>query len=198
MSRYALKHPNGHMVAYGLDHVLGYFYDEFYYDEDGERVDVYEASTVRTSMSKGAFNEFLVEANAPGHHINAAALCLPFGALEHVLDADLDVAEITQWDVLAAPIGWRMPDGTIRGFDDSVEEETPWADTFGAESREAELEHNGWDLADYGEDYQLWHQSGHYMARFVGTCGMEERTRTSKEEAIAAMCTYWSNSPVTF
>lgn len=123
MSRYALKHPNGHRVAYGLDHVLGYFYDEFYYDEEGERVDVFEESTLHTGMSKGAFNELLVDADAPGHHINAAALDLPFGALEHSLDADLDVADITRWDVLAAPIGWRLPDGTIRGFEDPAEAE---------------------------------------------------------------------------
>jgi len=72
MSRFSARTHDGHMVAYGLDHALGWFYQEF--DENGECVS--DLDSAFTGLSKGRLVHLLSETDANPARVRAIALDL--------------------------------------------------------------------------------------------------------------------------
>ena len=61
-------------VAYGFDHVLGYFYQVFDVNDEP----VVDRTSRFSKMPRIEFMEFLEKICAPAKHINKVALDLPF------------------------------------------------------------------------------------------------------------------------
>jgi len=72
MSRYGACKPGGITVAYGLDHVLGWFYQEF--NSAGECIK--DEDTMFTSLGRGKLVHLLEQTDAPKEHISNIALDL--------------------------------------------------------------------------------------------------------------------------
>ena len=79
MSRYSKTLDNGKEIAYGWDHVTGYFFQVFDvledHDED-EHLLINECSTF-TKMSNGKMLELMSVYNLPESHIERVAMDLP-------------------------------------------------------------------------------------------------------------------------
>jgi len=76
MSRFTAKHlESGSSVAYGLDHVEGWFYQEF--DRHGECI--IDEDTRTTGLSKSGLIERLEHTTAPKEHKENIALDLDPG-----------------------------------------------------------------------------------------------------------------------
>ena len=79
MSRYSKTLDNGKEIAYGWDHVTGYFFQVFDVlddnDED-EHLLINECSTF-TKMSNGKMLELMSVYNLPESHIERVAMDLP-------------------------------------------------------------------------------------------------------------------------
>lgn len=59
-------------VVYGLDHVFGWFYQEF----NAEDECVSDLDTLMSGLSRGRLVDLLVKTNAPSEHITRIALDL--------------------------------------------------------------------------------------------------------------------------
>ena len=78
MSRYSKELENGKRIAYGFDHVLGYFFDVFDVpDKDGEEHLLIEESSKLTGMSNGKMIELMDVYKLPESHIEQVAMDLP-------------------------------------------------------------------------------------------------------------------------
>jgi hypothetical protein len=78
MSRYTKNMEDGRTVAYGYDHVLGYFFDVFgIADEKGVSESLIEESSILTRMSNGKMIELMDMFNLPESHIELVAMDLP-------------------------------------------------------------------------------------------------------------------------
>lgn len=77
MSRYIKELENGKTVAYGYDHVLGYFFDVFDVPDDDGVVNIIEESSVLTKMSNGKMLELMNVYELPESHIEQVAMDLP-------------------------------------------------------------------------------------------------------------------------
>ena len=78
MSRYIKELENGKTVAYGYDHVLGYFIDVFDVpDDDGVENLLIEESSRLTKMSNGKMLELMNVYELPESHIEQVAMDLP-------------------------------------------------------------------------------------------------------------------------
>jgi hypothetical protein len=76
MSRIAVTKANGNQVAFGLDHAIGWFYQE--YDADGEMVN--DTDTMFGGLSRGTLLELLEDTDATDEQKFAIALDLDPGA----------------------------------------------------------------------------------------------------------------------
>ena len=78
MSRYSKKLENGKIVAYGYDHITGYFFQVF--DRVGsveeDYLDIDECSTF-TKMSNSRMIELMEMYNSPETHIEQVVRDLP-------------------------------------------------------------------------------------------------------------------------
>ena len=77
MSRYVKNLGEGKDVAYGFDHVTGYFFQVFDTDEDGEDILLVDECSLFTKVSKGRLIELMKEYGADETHIANVALDLP-------------------------------------------------------------------------------------------------------------------------
>ena len=78
MSRYIKHLDNGKVVAYGHDHVLGYFIDVFDgTDEDGDDILIVEKSSL-TGNSNGDILEAMEHYEIRNDHCSSVALDLTF------------------------------------------------------------------------------------------------------------------------
>jgi len=78
MSRYVKELENGKEVAYGFDHVLGYFLQVFDVpDEDGKDILLIDESSMLTKMSNGKMIELMDVYRLPESHIEMVASDLP-------------------------------------------------------------------------------------------------------------------------
>jgi len=78
MSRYIKELENGKTVAYGYDHVAGYFFDVFDVpDDDGVEHLLIEESSILTKMSNGKMLELMHVYELPESHIEQVAMDLP-------------------------------------------------------------------------------------------------------------------------
>lgn len=82
MSRFTAQHENGNQVAYGLDHAIGWFYQEF--DAAGECVK--DLDTMFTGLSKGSLVERLGKTNANPGRISAIACDLDPAEYDAVME----------------------------------------------------------------------------------------------------------------
>ena len=73
MSRYIIR-SGSKKVAYGFDHAVGYFYQEF--NADGECV--VDRDSLFSGLSNSEFAELLKKNGAKSQHIHCAVLDLPF------------------------------------------------------------------------------------------------------------------------
>jgi len=78
MSRYVKELENGNTVAYGFDHVLGYFIDEYGPDDDnGEAVMLIDECSKLTNMSNGRMIELMKKYDLPRFHVDRVVMDLP-------------------------------------------------------------------------------------------------------------------------
>jgi hypothetical protein len=72
MSRFTCRHEDGWTVAYGLDHALGWFYQEF----DAYDNCITDEDTFSTGLGRGRLLELLEQTDALESHKSAIALDL--------------------------------------------------------------------------------------------------------------------------
>ena len=78
MSRYVKQLESGKEIAYGFDHVLGYFLQVFDVpDEDGDDILLIDESSMLTKMSNGKMIELMNVYELPESHIEMVASDLP-------------------------------------------------------------------------------------------------------------------------
>ena len=72
MSRHIKQLTNGHIVAYGYDHALGYFIDEYQRAQNSEEEDHFllEESTKLTGMTDEQMVEYMQKYDLPQVDIN--------------------------------------------------------------------------------------------------------------------------------
>jgi hypothetical protein len=80
MSRYVVPQKNGSLVAYGFDHVTGYFFQKFAAepDEDGEEVLEIDECSMFTKMDKTRMLTLMKKYDLPEVHSLAVSLDIPF------------------------------------------------------------------------------------------------------------------------
>ena len=78
MSRYSKIINENEFIAFGYDHLEGYFFQHFKKGEDGEDILVVDESSLFTVMSNGKMIELLTKYNCSEEIIKKVALDLPF------------------------------------------------------------------------------------------------------------------------
>ena len=78
MSRYSKVINENEFIAFGYDHLEGYFFQHFKKREDGEDILVVDESSLFTIMSNGKMIELLTKYNCSEEIIEKVALDLPF------------------------------------------------------------------------------------------------------------------------
>ena len=78
MSRYSKVINKNEFIAFGYDHLEGYFFQHFKKGNDGEDILIVDESSLFTAMPNGKMIELLTEYNCSEDIIEKVALDLPF------------------------------------------------------------------------------------------------------------------------